>query len=481
MVLDSVENKKQYWIIAGVALLAVVVMGVAASIAPWFLVVAGIIFVGLVGLIVRNPSTGIVLIALALPFERLGAYEFGDVTIRVSQLLLIVTAVAWFLYLIRARKFSFAKNPALIPLSLFLAVNVFSLSNAINLERSLIVFGYIAFTATIAFILPNLTITKKQIRTVVNALLVTFVAVSIFGLFQFLGDMTGLPPEVTGLRDLYTKDILGFTRVQSTAYEPLYFANYLLIPVSILFAFFLTGTNVVSAGWLIALFGLGAVNLVLTVSRGGYLGMAAALLVVSIFFFKKLFTIRNFLIIIVAATLVIWVVMQTLGSSGELFTIEKFQEHITNAFYGASYDERIEAFQQADAAWREHPVIGIGPGSFGPYTAPHPDYIPKDGWRIVNNEFIEVLAESGILGLIGFLIFIVVLIVRSIRAFMVAKSMYLKALMVGLVGAFVGIMVQYQTFSTLYIVHVWFLIGLMVACQNIILKSHGKTSTQLDS
>ncbi|MFA5134915.1 MAG: O-antigen ligase family protein [Patescibacteria group bacterium] len=471
----------RYWAVAGVALLAVIVMGIGSSALPWFFVVAGLLFLVLCALIIRDPATGIVLIALALPFERIGAYEFGDMTIRISQIFLAVTTAAWAVYAAQKKQFHFAKNPALIPLGIFLAVNVFSLMNAVNLGRSLTILGYIVFTAMLAFVIPNLVLTERNMRRILAALLIAFVAVSIFGLFQFLGDMTGLPPEVTGLRDLYSKDILGFTRVQSTAYEPLYFANYLLIPVSVLFAFFLVGTNVVRVGWLIALFGLGAVNLVLTVSRGGYLAMAAALFVVSIFFFKKLFTPRNVIILVAAIALVGWIVVQTLSSSGELFTIEKFEAHVVNAFYGASYDERIVTFEQAYAAWRGHPVIGIGPGSFGPYAAPHPYYVPKDGWRIVNNEFIEVLAENGILGFTAFLALIAVLIVRSVRAVRLTPNTYLRALMVGLVAAFIGTIVQYQTFSTLYIVHVWFLIGLMVTCQNLIFRFHGTAGTQLDS
>jgi len=37
-------------------------------------------------------------------------------------------------------------------------------------------------------------------------------------------------------------------------------------------------------------------------------------------------------------------------------------------------------------------------------------------------------------------------------------------------AAFVGVLVQYQTFSILYIMHIWFLIGFMISVQNIILK-----------
>ncbi len=468
------------WFIVAGALLVAVIAGVLSAQFPWFMIAGVFAFIALAWMIYKKPFYGIVLIAFALPFERIGAYELGEMTIRFAQILLIVTAAAWFFRSLVHGRFSLVKNPILIPLGLFLAVNVISIPNTLNLGRTLTVLIYIIFTASLAFIIPNLVRTREQLKKVIIVLMVSFVVVSGFGIFQFLGDMSGLPTEVTGLRDLYTKDILGFTRVQSTAYEPLYFANYLLIPISILFTLFLSGKGIVRSGWLIALFSLGMVNLILTVSRGGYLAIAAALLVVGLFYLKKLFTIKNIMFFLIGAIFVGWVVTSTLGVGGGLFTLEKFEEHITNAFYGASYDERVDTFSQAVDAWRDHPVIGIGVGGFGPYTAPHPSYIPKDGWRIVNNEFVEILAENGLVGLLFFLSLIFVLCLRTIKAIVTTRDGQLRAVTVGLFAALIGVIVQYQTFSTLYIMHVWFLIGLLIACQTIIFQSHDSKYTPLD-
>jgi len=38
-------------------------------------------------------------------------------------------------------------------------------------------------------------------------------------------------------------------------------------------------------------------------------------------------------------------------------------------------------------------------------------------------------------------------------------------------AAFVGILVQYQTFSILYIMHIWFVIGMLISVQNLIQKN----------
>jgi len=462
---------RKYWLVIALVAFLVIAAGFINVYLPWYVFLGSLILFVSSVLIFRNPVWGILLIVFFLPFERIGAYEFGEITIRLSQIFLIITIAAWFFGLIMRKKYALAKNPVLLPLILFLTIGLIALPHTLNLERSLTVFIYIIFTVLLAFVLPNLVKTKIQLKQVILVLFCSFFLVSVFGLFQFVGDMNSLPTSITGLRQLYTKDILGFSRVQSTAYEPLYFANYLLIPIAIAFALFLSGRNIIKSGWLIALFGLGLVNLILTVSRGGYLAILVTLFIVSLFYLRRLLTVRNIIFFVIGIVFVVWVVIQALGIGGEFFTLEKFEEHVSNAFYGASFEERMETFRSAAQAWRDHPLVGIGFGSFGPHMATHPAYMPKDGWKIVNNEFIEVLAENGLFGLFFFLLFVIFLIARSLRAIKVASDRYSKTIMIALLAAFIGVLVQYQTFSTLYIMHVWFLIGLMVAVQNIVFNS----------
>jgi len=464
------KNKKtREMIMIGLGVFLVITFSFLNSQLPWYLSLAGLGFISLVFVLIKKTYWGLLLVIFFLPFERIGAIEIGQMTVRLSQILLVVTMVLWFFSLAWRRDHTLVKNPLLIPLGIFLAIILLSLSASINLNRSLLVLAFIIFTMSLAFIVPNLIKSKTQVQQGITILIISFVLVTGFGLLQFLGDMSGLPTSLTGLRQLYTKDVLGFTRVQSTAYEPLYFANYLLMPIAILLALYLSGHKAVKSIWLVLLFGLGLVNLILTVSRGAYLAVVFTLLFVGLFYLKKILKPYNIVIFLVAVVVVGWVVVKALGVGGETFTLEKFQGHVSGVFYGASYDERVATIDEAVQAWREHPVLGIGIGSYGPYTASHPAYMPRDGWRIVNNEYIEILSETGLTGLFFFILFIVWLMGRSLQAIKKARDEYLKAIMIGLSAAFVGILVQYLTFSTLYIMHIWFLVGFMIAVQNIIL------------
>ncbi|GAH66490.1 unnamed protein product, partial [marine sediment metagenome] len=239
----------------------------------------GIVGIALTFIIFKNPFAGVLLMTFFLPFERIGSIDVAGITIRPSQVIAIITIFAFLIGGIFRKKLNFAPNPIFWPLAGFVLVNALAIFNAPNIERSGMVLAFIIFTCFVAILLPNLIKDKVQLKKVLNALMLTYLLVTIFGIYQFLGDIVGLPPELTGLRDLYTKEVLGFPRVQSTALEPLYFANFLLLPFCLILSVFLTKSVKVKSWFLAGLVMLGGLNLVLTVSRGAYIAFAASLLV----------------------------------------------------------------------------------------------------------------------------------------------------------------------------------------------------------
>ena len=319
--------------------------------------------------------------------------------------------------------------------------------------------------------MPQLLHSKDQLKSVVRVLLFVSGLIGLFGLFQFLGDLAGLPTGLTGLRDLYTSEVFGFPRVQSTFLEPLYYANFLLIPISLGTAFLLSGVRLVKPFILGGLILLMLLNLGLTLSRGGYIALAATLLVLGIAYLPKILTPHRLILLIVAAGLVVWGVTQFLALTGDKQeTVETFTKQATGIFTGASYYDRAETFSQAWDLYRFHPWLGVGIGNFGPNVALYPLTQPDSGWLIVNNEFLELMAETGALGFLSFIVLLVVLFFRTIRASLQSADPFIRSVNIALLAAFVGVIVQYQTFSILYIMHVWFLFGLMVAAQNIVLS-----------
>lgn len=441
---------------------------------PPILVIGVLIFSLLCLIILRDPMWGIYLLVFFLPFERIGSYDLAGITIRISQVVALLAIMAWFFRGLNLKSFKLRPQPIFWPVLIFLTTNALAITNSPNPERSLKVWFFTFFTISIAVLLPNIIRHQDQIPRLIKIMCVSLFLVTSFGIFQFIGDIINLPTSITGLRQQYTKEILGFPRVQSTALEPLYFANYLLIPLCLLISLLLSKTNKIKPLYLIILIGLGGINLVLTVARGGYIAFAGCLFLLIIIYFKKLFNLRNIIYALLAVLIIYFGANYFLDFNIE-GAREKFFSHTTNLFTGASYSERVNTIDKAYIAFSEHPFIGIGPGSFGPYVSYHPLIEPADGYLIVNNEYIELLAETGLCGLLLFIIILLIIIIRSIKAIMLCQDKFIKALLVGLLIALIGILVQYNTFSILYIMHFWVCIGLLIACQNIVfLKKYEK-------
>ena len=453
-----------FWAWAAIGAGAILFLALALVISP--LVALGVfILLGVAGVIMRSPFIGLLLLVASLPLERIGAYEVQGMTLRMSQVLLVLITISMGIRLMGSRLKTPVRYPVTAILGVYMLVAIVSLVNSANIDRSITILVFTLFTMLLTWMVPAIVTSEHRVRIVVATLLVTAGVVSVFGLYQFFGDMIGLPQSMTGLRDLYTKDVLGFPRIQSTAYEPLYFANYLLFALSAGLCFLLGKIKLIPVSWLVTFLLIGCVSFVLTVSRGAYLGLVGALGIIAVYYFKRVFTLRNIVLIPIIVVAVWWIVVKTLGFGGDAFTLDKFTGHVQGVFLGASYDERVATFELARIAWHEHPFIGIGVGSFGPYTAPHPYVQPKDGWKIVNNEYVEVLAETGILGVAALALFFSTIMIRSVLTIRRTSSELIRTVMIAALAALVGSLIQYLTFSTLYIMHIWFLVGMNIALQ----------------
>jgi len=423
-------------------------------------------------LILKNPFYGVLLITFFLPFEHLSTLEVGGFTLKINHIFGLITILAWVLTMLIKKKVKFQKLPIALPLLIFIIINILSFTQAVNFFRSVTVFIFTLFSILISLAIVNLVKNKKQLDKIIKILFISAFLVSLFGLFQFVGDLVGLPESVTGLRDLYTKEVFGFPRVHSTALEPLYFANYLIIPIMLCLAFLLSKKRIIKWYWLLILLVLMLSNFVLALSRAAYIALALAFVFILIIYFKRFFSLKRLVVILLVLLAVYGIFTRVFGLTEDFsLYVERFATQATNLFSGASFSDRAETFEKAWQMFKQKPYLGVGTGNFGPNMAWYSLVRPPQGWLIVNNIFLEILAETGIFGFFSFLSVLIILFFRSIKVLLKTKDKYLKAVMAGLLAAFVGIIAQYQTFSILYIIHIWFLFGLMMAVQNIILKN----------
>ncbi len=432
---------------------------------------------------IRDPFWGFLGIIFFLPFERVPTVNFGGVDIKINIVLGFLTLVSWILALLaNPKKYKIQPAPVWPLLLLFILAMFASIWQAVNFGRAQQVLIFILFTMSIGILSLNMITSVKNLNKIITVLFVSALAVSLFGFFQFFGDLAHIPISVTLLKDIYTKEVFGFPRIQAFSMEPLYFANYLLIPICLSLSYFFGKIKkspdpeeenkfLDNRLNLVLFLMILLINFVLTVSRGAYIALIVALILLFFVYFRRVFTWKNILIFIITAVVVGYGVVFAL-SKGEFRATNEFVGHVLlkdiNA--GESIQGRLQGFRSALTQFNKSPIFGVGLGNYGPNVSGKPYVNPPGGWPIVNNQYIETLTETGIVGLTTLLLFLIALIWQGLKAYRRAQDPFLKATMLGLLAAFIGILVQYNSFSTLYIIHIWVLIGLLIGVQNLIVK-----------
>lgn len=467
-------KSKFFWLAA--ALLAAIVfaltkLGTLSSFILIFILACLI----LIPLIIKKPQIGPALIGFFLTFERVPSLEVGGISIRINFFLIFLTLIVYLVNQLCVRKFKFKFDPIRSATIVLILLMIVSTSQAINLSRALMVIVSMGLMFCLYLVMSMVIETEEDLVLALKGLLWGALVASVFGLYQFLGDMVGLPNSVTFLKQGYDSSTFGFARVQAGAYEPLYFANYIFIPLSVLLFLNLNGRikKVFNRKLSIVLGLLLLINFVLAISRGAYLAAGVTLVILLIFQAKRFLTFKNLLIALFISFFVATGVYVALIRS-EPRALDEFVAHlkIEDRTEGESVVLRLSTSAEAINLFKNHPLLGIGPGNFGPAREDYPSDVPTGGWAIVNNEYLEIAAEGGLIGIVGFLLLLVIIFTRIFHSYRHSKNPFLSDVLVALAFALIAVLAQYFTFSTLYITHVWYLIGLIGAVTN--MMNNGK-------
>lgn len=438
---------------------------------PAFGIVLALLLAGFVaGKVFNNPFLGVLWIVILLPFERVGSVDVGALTVRLSHLMGLWTLLAWLWQKVRRGDVRLQPNPLLVPIVLFMLVYLVGLVNAINLQRGVLVFAFTLLMVLIFVVVSDLIDTREKLWQVIKVWIWTAFFVSGFGLFQWVGDTIGLPPSITQIRfGLYNKEILGMSRLHSTALEPLYYANYALTIFPTILALLLApqalrGKHIAPFAFRTLLLVAGTMGLayLLTLSRGGYLALAVSVLVLVVLRFRGLFSRRVMGLVVLGVVALISFVGVTAATRSALNLAGLF-DRATSVGETSADLERFASYREAYGAFLSAPWLGIGPGNYGAYVTGVYRGTPDEGWDIANNEYLELLAETGLIGISFFLLILIVWSTGIMRAIWQKEDPLLETVGVGFIASLMGMLMQYMTFSTLYMAHLWVFLAVGVA------------------
>ncbi|HIW48755.1 MAG TPA: O-antigen ligase family protein [Firmicutes bacterium] len=335
--------------------------------------------------------------------------------------LAVAALLSLVLRLVTERSYQLVFHPMMIYVAGYGAVYLVSIFTSVTLSSSF--YGGAVTVLFVAF--SVLVINGIEEKWQVDLLLFLMAGVGLlvagYGFYQFLN-----PGRFGGTwvdQDLFE----GLFRVYSTFQNPNVLGEYFLLIIPFACAGFFHSKRFLLRAYYVLCAGGMLLCLMLTYSRGCYLGILAAA-----FVFLVLLDKRFILLAVVGLLLLPFVLPDSI--------MERFMS-ITN-LEDSSTSYRLSIWLGTLAMLKDYWISGIGPGeaafnqvypvyAYNGISAPHS-----------HNTFLQVVCDAGILGLVFLLMVVYQYFKATFRAYLAEHTFRDRVLMIGAISAMVGFLVQ---------------------------------------
>jgi O-antigen ligase len=463
----SWASKETDWLTA-VALGLAVMLALVIALLPltWatLIVVGGFVLVATL----LRPQFGVLLIVLAVPFGSLRQVQLGVMNVGATEALVALVLAAWVMRMVAHRGTRILWPPLTLPVAVFLGVLLLSSLGTTSMQHSLKETIKWAEVLALYVMVANL-FDKRWTRVLVFVFLGTGALVALQGIYQFLFQVG---PEGFVLFGR-------FMRAHGTFEQPNPYAGYLGLTLPL--ATGLIAARIVPMGrrvrgwwlvWAVGCGGLILLALIMSWSRGAWLGAAAAAAVMVIAVVA-----RSGRAAVLGAVLVALFVYALLAGGLALMPpsiVQRFSDflpymgvsdvrgaEVTDANFAVL--ERMAHWQSAVAMWTDNPWLGVGIGNYEPaygrYALPMWPYALGHA----HNYYLNIGAEAGLLGFVAYLVVWGAALLGAWQAARRASGWY-WGVALGVLGVVVHLSVH-NFFDNLYVhsmyLHVAILLGII--------------------
>jgi O-antigen ligase len=357
--------------------------------------------------ILRWPWLVWLLPAAALPVS--GSIQIGSVT--ATEPLLALAGLVWLLSGAARRRLRTAHHPLLAPLLAYITLLALSLLGASNLgEAAKEVVKWVEF-AVVLLLLPAMH-AQQSAKWLVGALLAAASAQALLGLYQFIYQVG---PEWFIILDR-------FMRASGSFAQPNPFAGYLGLTLPVAFSLTLWGAHTLAArrggprvlawtaGYALAT-ALITAGMVASWSRGAWLGALVGAVVVLLAFSRRsavlvgLATLALLGAALLGALNPAWVPAALLARLQDLPAyfglVNVLDQPVTDENFAVL--ERLAHWVAALRMFALAPWLGVGPGNYATLYPLVRLPVWEEPLGHAHNIYLNVLAETGLLGMVGFL------------------------------------------------------------------------------
>ena len=395
----------------------------------------------------------------------------------VFELLVVITLMFWGLKIISKERLSFNHSPLNLPILSFISICILSLFWSDSVMVSVKEFPLLLAGPFLFFVVINNINDERQIKRILNVVIITGSLFGIYGILQY-----------QGIDFSFWRHNVGRQAVAGLFGNVNYFAEYLIafLPLAVSL-FFITSIKSNKYKKILLLIGVLAMvgSLLLTFTRGSYLGFGISLIFMFLLFVicrGKAFIKENkkiFIFILVAIVLAacLFIIPNPLNKPGTYISKIKTRTSITALTEGYSFKRRLATWKFTIMMIKDHPILGSGVGTFKYNTLDYQAKFFSQGnnrslypYGIAfntHNEYLQFWAELGIIGLGIFLWMIIGYFYYGLRFLKKTKDNYKQGAVIGLMGAVAAILVDGIFGFPLHLpataILFWLFLGLTVA------------------
>ncbi len=364
----------------------------------------------------------------------------------------LLTAFAWLLHLLHRRQMCLLRCEQNSLLVIFAVIVVFSALYASNWEHSTVSMWQFFKYAALYVLIINILDSWDSVRLLMWALVLTGGFMLAYGIHSFV--------SLSGMAE-------NGGRLTTFIDDPNSFAIRLIPLVAFTFALFKTEQRWVLR-LLAACIGIAmCITIGLTFSRGGYI---ALIVVLGLLVWSQVR--KAWVVFAVVATVAAILAIPNNPIMERIETMATLRSDV-------SIVQRLKILAGGMQMFLDNPILGVGIGNFITHSQDYCRTIPT---RVAHNAYLEVAAETGIIGLIPFSAILVLTSVRLRRCWRrlarakLQNQFYPHAVWVGLAGFSVHALFLSEQFN----VSLFMLIGLAVVINKLVEKqiAHGETQPE---
>lgn len=395
------------------------------------------------------------LLILYIPFQ-IALNIAPGIDLASGRFLILYFFVVWIIKSLAEKRLVIRFNLQTFLIVVFLALAIFSISQAWEMERALRKILVFLSIFPLYFVITSFEMKKKYLFQIINTLFLSGFILSLIGIIQFLLQfIVGISPVINFWGKYIAPIFYGHTFGAEVISNPSWLVNiqgttvlraFSLFPDSHMFAFYLGllipvalaillvdkklieknkqiffNTKFVLIVFLVMFFAL-----LLSFSRGGYLGMLTGIASVILLMWRKIDFSKKIYLGIISFSFLLMIIITNQAVLNRFVSSFDFQE--------GSNSERIKNWQQGWEVFSDNVFTGIGIGNYSIYLYPTIEYRTP---VYAHNLYLDIGAEMGIFSLLTWFLLIGITVWQLFNIGQKTKDVFLTVVSFGLIGSFV--------------------------------------------